>query len=76
MCGVVVKGSYQKFVEFQPKFLFGICLFLGKMRMKAFEASGFSRREKLSGKRTIKKDGVITSNVVCSVVHFIHMVQI
>ena len=56
--------------------MFGICLFLGKMRMKAFEASGFSRKEKISGKRTIKKDGVITSNVVCSVVHFIHMVQI
>ena len=38
MCGVVVKGSCRKFVEFQAKFLFGICLFLGKMRMKAFEA--------------------------------------
>ena len=73
-----MKGSCRKFVEFQPKFLFGICLFHGKMRMKAFEAIWlFSPgKDKWKKNEKKKKDGIITSNIVCSVVHFIHMVKI
>ena len=50
-----MKGSCRKFVEFQPKFLFGICLFHGKMMMKAFEAIWLFSQGKGKWKKNEKK---------------------